>query len=70
VQKQGNLVYLTYFNAGLQIYDVSDPREPLEVAWFVPPLPTKSYIKPYGMNVRVENVLVDTPGYIYVSDSQ
>lgn len=30
-------VAMTYFNAGLRIYDISDPMEPKEVAYFVPP---------------------------------
>jgi hypothetical protein len=30
-------VALTYFNAGIRIYDISDPTDPKEVAWFVPP---------------------------------
>lgn len=36
VAAQGHLVYLTYFNAGLRIYDVHEPRQPTEVAWFLP----------------------------------
>jgi LVIVD repeat len=28
---------MTWFNAGLRIFDISDPRQPKEVAWFVPP---------------------------------
>ena len=28
VQKQADLVYLTYFNAGLRIYDIKNPRAP------------------------------------------
>ena len=32
-----DFVAFTYFNAGLRIYDISDPTEPREVAWFVPP---------------------------------
>jgi hypothetical protein len=31
------LVALTYFTAGIRIYDISDPTEPKEVAYFVPP---------------------------------
>jgi hypothetical protein len=31
------IVALSYFNAGLRFYDVSDPTEPREVAYFVPP---------------------------------
>jgi hypothetical protein len=30
-------VYLSYFNAGLRVFDVSQPRLPREVAWFLPP---------------------------------
>ena len=41
VEKQADLIYLTYFNAGLRIYDVKDPRLPKEVGWFIPPTPTK-----------------------------
>jgi hypothetical protein len=32
-----DLVALSYFNAGIRIYDIADPREPKEVAYFVPP---------------------------------
>jgi hypothetical protein len=67
VEKQGNLVYLTWFNAGLRVYDVSDKRLPREVASFVAPLPEKIYNKPYGNFVRMEDVFVDNRGYIYVS---
>jgi hypothetical protein len=28
---------ISFFNAGIRIFDISDPREPREVAWFVPP---------------------------------
>lgn len=31
-----NFVALTYFNAGLRIYDISDPADPTEIAYFVP----------------------------------
>ena len=39
VEKQGDLIYLTYFNAGLRIYDIKDARLPKEVGWFIPPTP-------------------------------
>ncbi|MBI3402233.1 MAG: hypothetical protein HY048_12500 [Acidobacteria bacterium] len=32
-----NVVAMTYFNAGLRIFDISNPTEPKEVAYFVPP---------------------------------
>jgi len=32
-----NIVALSYLNAGVRLYDISDPTEPVEVAYFVPP---------------------------------
>ena len=39
VKNQDDLVYLTWFNAGLRIYDISTPIYPQEVGWFLPPDP-------------------------------
>ena len=72
VEKQADLIYLTYFNAGLRIYNVEDPRLPKEVGWFIPPQPTKR-LGPYPYDKLVnqtENVLVDTRGNIFVTDRQ
>jgi len=64
------LVYLTYFNAGLRIYDISNATLPKEVAWFIPPDPVHRYgPQPVGSLVeQTEDVLVDSRGYIYVSN--
>jgi len=64
------LVYLTYFNAGLRVYDISDATLPKEVAWFIPPDPVHRYgPQPVGSLVeQTEDVLVDTRGYIYVTN--
>lgn len=72
VEKQADLIYLTYFNAGLRIFDIHDPRMPKEVGWFVPPTPTRRYGPlPYDKLVsQTEDVLVDTRGNIYVTDKQ
>jgi hypothetical protein len=67
VQKQGNLSYLTWFNGGLRIYDVSNSRAPREVGYFMEGPPPKQYLKAYGPYVRMEDVLVDDRGYIYVT---
>jgi hypothetical protein len=32
-----NFVAMSWFNAGVRIFDISDPAHPKEVAWFVPP---------------------------------
>jgi hypothetical protein len=69
-QHSDNLVYLTYFNAGLRILDISDPRLPHEVGYFLPPNPTQRY-GPYPVDKLVsqtEDVLVDARGYIYITD--
>lgn len=72
VQKQGDLVYITYFNAGLRVYDIKDARRPKEAGWFIPPTPTKRYGPlPYDKLVtQTEDVLVDTRGNIYITDKQ
>jgi hypothetical protein len=70
VAPQGNLVYLTYLNAGLRIYDTTTPSAPREVGYFLPPDPTHRYgVFPMGKLVaQTEDVLVDTRGYIYITD--
>jgi hypothetical protein len=72
VQKQNNLIYLTYFNAGLRIFDIKDPRLPKEVGWFIPPTPVKHYGPPSNgkPNTQTEEVAVDRRGNIYVNDRQ
>jgi hypothetical protein len=69
VQKQGDLIYLTYFNAGLRIYDISTPMAPREVGYFLPPDPTRRYgtFPKNKLVAQSEDVLVDARGYIYVT---
>ena len=69
MQPQGSLVYLTYFNAGLRIYDVSTPTAPREVGYFLPPDPTRRYgTLPTKLVAQSEDVLVDARGYIYLTE--
>lgn len=70
VEKQGNILYLTYFTAGLRIYDIADPRAPKEIGYFIPPDPVKRYGPlPAGALVTdTEDVLVDSRGCIYITD--
>jgi len=69
VEQQADLFYLTYFNAGLRIYDVANPRQPLEVGFFLPPDPRRRYgSMPEGrLAVQTEDVLVDRRGFIYIT---
>jgi hypothetical protein len=70
VQPQGDLVYLTYWNAGLRIYDIKEPTAPREVGYFLPPNPRKRYGPvPKTLIAQTEDVLVDRRGYIYITDN-
>jgi hypothetical protein len=58
----GSTVYLTYFNAGLRVYDVADATRPIEIAWYVPDPP------PGQPAIQLNDVLVGADGLIYVTD--
>lgn len=64
-------MYLTYFNAGLRIFDISNPRLPKEVGYVTPPEPTERYgPKPAGtLDVQTEDVLVDARGHICMTQN-
>jgi hypothetical protein len=58
------IVIGTFFNAGVRAYDISDPFQPREVAWAVPPAPRKSPKKAIQLN----DVYVDERGILYTVD--
>jgi hypothetical protein len=58
----GSTVYLTYFNAGVRVYDVSDATAPREIAWFIPDAP------PGQPAIQLNDILVAADGLIYVTD--
>ena len=57
-----NTVYVTWFNAGLRVVDVSEPSRPTEVAYFVPEAP------PGRASIQFNDVLVNADGLVYVTD--
>ena len=57
-----NLVYVTYFNAGLRVLDVSDAANPREVAYFIPEAPQGR------KTIQLNDLLVGPDNLIYVSD--
>jgi hypothetical protein len=64
VQQTAPVVYMTYFNAGLRMFDVSDPYAPVEIGWFLPK------IGPWSEGKRgLEDVLVDS-GHIFATDGR
>ncbi len=71
-------VYNAYMNAGLRVFDVSDPAAPAEVASFLPPTPAKvvdprPYMRIFDVvhsgvrDVCSQDVLVDPRGFVYLS---
>jgi hypothetical protein len=69
LEDRDDVAYLTYFNAGLRIYDIREPRQPKEIAYFVPADPlTRIGLKPTRLVAQSEDVIVDRRGFIYLSD--
>ncbi|MFQ5902529.1 MAG: LVIVD repeat-containing protein [Candidatus Binatia bacterium] len=68
LEDRDDIAYLTYFNAGLRVYDTRDERSPKEIAYFIPPDPQQRIgTKPSSLVVQTEDALVDRRGFIYIS---
>jgi hypothetical protein len=70
------IVFISYFNAGVQAVDIRDPYHPKEVGFFIPATTAKTdkrCVKIEGTEtckvaVQTNNVEVDDRGYIYIVD--
>lgn len=56
------LTYVTWFAAGLRIFDIANPRQPEEVGYFIPE-PGRGYDAP-----QTNDVEMDHRGLIYITD--
>lgn len=60
--RSAEVVFVTYFNAGLRVYDLADPQHPIELAHFIPELPEGE------PDVQMNDVFVAEDGLVYVTD--
>lgn len=70
LDERDDVVYMTWFNAGLRAYDITDPRAPSEIAHFVPadPVRRRGPLPATALVTQSEDVLVDRRGVVYLSD--
>jgi hypothetical protein len=64
-------VFASYYNAGLRVFDISNPFEPRQTAYFVTPQPERLVdIRPKAVRVTSScDVYVDPNGVILLSDT-
>ncbi|MBO0874824.1 MAG: hypothetical protein J2P19_15665 [Pseudonocardia sp.] len=60
--RSANRVHLTYFNAGLRILDVTDPRAPIETGFYIP-RPAQG-----AKEIQLNDLTVTEDGLIFVTD--
>jgi len=56
------LIFVTYFNAGLRVYDITDAEQPKEIAHWVPEA------APGQPATQINDLYVDRDGTIFVTD--
>ena len=67
-------VYQCYFNGGLRVYDIKDPRNPKEVAYYIPETPNRTPVhvtmaKEYQVvQIQVDDVYVAPDGRVFISE--
>ena len=66
-----DLVFATYHNAGLRIYDIRDAFQPKEIGYFVPPAPERIVDQRPNPAKVIQScdVFVDNNGIMYLTDT-
>jgi hypothetical protein len=69
--QRSDLIFATYHNAGVRVFDVANQYQPREVGYYVPPEPERLVdIRPNAAKVIQScDVLVDANGLMYVTDT-
>jgi hypothetical protein len=64
------LIFATYQNAGIRVFDIRDQYRPVETAAFVPPAPARLVDRRPGRARVIQScdVFVDTKGLVYSND--
>jgi len=62
--RSDTIVFGTFFNGGLRAYDLSNPYQPQEVAYFVPGAPAMSR----AGAIQLNDIFVDDRGIVYTVD--
>lgn len=60
--RSAELVFVTYFNAGVRVYDLTDPADPREIAHWVSEPPPGSKVP------QANDLFVDAGGIVWVTD--
>jgi hypothetical protein len=68
--QSSELIFATYQNAGVRVFNIKNPFRPEEVAYFVPPAPERMFdTRPNRARVIQScDVFVDCEGLMYVTD--
>jgi hypothetical protein len=68
--QSSQLIYATYQNAGLRLFDIANPFQPKELGYFVPPPPERmtERRKNRPLATHTTDVFVDHNGLAYITD--
>jgi hypothetical protein len=69
LQAIDSYIYMTYFNAGLQVFDISNPQRPAVAGYYIPDDPPKRLgLLPRDLVHQAEDLVVDARGYVYMTE--